>query len=1194
MDTPTQEMFESKPVNSSAERITLPELQRAVHKADPAAILVLPRILRRVIKQDRHLAGYLYRIPHRKSYFIDRESLLESVDCEELGVSADEELPDKVILLAQPSPQKLEAMPAGEALTRCWRLLFHSRVHLAVQQSFVLGFLSPSQVRKRIHQIGETEFEEIRAVLQHEGFLLPPREDYSQEVFSPSPDLSLQKDNLSSSQLDAVAYEEFAAVFFELKYFAWNSLPRYFPDLRDLDAVAEVLELDVNAQAIFKATRPLGTPGPTDYTAIEKIADWDVDPAGKSESTPLGAVTTSPAEAKFRRTLRRAQRPAALGNVVRAAIWRAKALHYAPPEMVARTKSAIRDDVNRLILRLHAALDLKDPSPQPWHDTLRPLVYLAADGFWTAEGRLLYDLQKVCVDRERVIYSTNLLSWLWSYVVLFVTWIYGRLKGAKNALVGSREVSPLKQPLPNQRDVLMSQHLRTAERRLTAVRLPETQRRQLGELLRTAIARVESQLREHFRPLIHKALDEVGLTPANFPEKIARDKLVEELLDQTAERGFLSIGDLRDALSRNNMKLPDFGGIKDLYYGDPLLKADRSLSEILRGVYRPAEFYLRWLQQLTSLGFGTRIGRFLTLYIVVPFGGSYLNQKFVDYLLEHFGRQLGHWEQPFYWTFAILFFGLVNVESFRRLVWRTIKGCGHFVSRWVFLPLWRIVHSRIVQVILHSRTFRLLYRFLMKPAFWTLLIWLAFPLKDIPWLTLAGRAAILFLSLNLLLNSRLGRTLEEMAADWTVQTWHRYGWRFLAGLFWWMVDFFKLILETIERLMYSVDEWLRFKSGDSQFLFAMKAVLGLFWSAVAYVLRFCVNLLIEPQINPIKHFPVVTVSHKLLLPLYPYLGGIFAMHMEKELAFTTATLLIWCIPGIFGFLVWELRENWRLYAANRPKGLQPMIIGSHGETMGRLLRSGFHSGTIPKLFAKLRRAERKARKSGDWKTVRKHLHSFEHIEILVRRYVERDFLALFNQSRHFNDLTLSREGEAPGITAAGISLQAIQLGTNRLRLIFSTLLTEQPLLAIDFAIQSGWLLGSAMPLQSESDCDELSTAILGLYKTAGVEIVRQQLETAFPDSLPAYDLSPRGLRIWPDASFETEVFYEFSDESHFAPQVLHGVMHRPLPTLERTQLLYREYVLTWRSWVIFWEAVKRGEHPRDKDLLIFPVLPLEK
>ena len=69
------------------------------------------------------------------------------------------------------------------------------------------------------------------------------------------------------------------------------------------------------------------------------------------------------------------------------------------------------------------------------------------------------------------------------------------------------------------------------------------------------------------------------------------------------------------------------------------------------------------------------------------------------------------------------------------------------------------------------------------------------------------------------------------------------------------------------------------------------------------------------------------------------------------------------MPGIFGFLVWEFRENWRLYAANRPKGLRPVPLGPHGETMPRLLRPGFHSGTLPKRFAKLRRAERRA---GKW------------------------------------------------------------------------------------------------------------------------------------------------------------------------------------------------------------------------------------
>ena len=48
-------------------RLTLTELENAVRAADPAAFLVLPRILRRVVKQDRRLSGFGLKVPHRKS-----------------------------------------------------------------------------------------------------------------------------------------------------------------------------------------------------------------------------------------------------------------------------------------------------------------------------------------------------------------------------------------------------------------------------------------------------------------------------------------------------------------------------------------------------------------------------------------------------------------------------------------------------------------------------------------------------------------------------------------------------------------------------------------------------------------------------------------------------------------------------------------------------------------------------------------------------------------------------------------------------------------------------------------------------------------------------------------------------------------------------------------------------------------------
>ena len=58
----------------------------------------------------------------------------------------------------------------------------------------------------------------------------------------------------------------------------------------------------------------------------------------------------------------------------------------------------------------------------------------------------------------------------------------------------------------------------------------------------------------------------------------------------------------------------------------------------------------------------------------------------------------------------------------------------------------------------------------------------------------------------------------------------------------------------------------RFREGQSRGLLAVKAVLGLFWSIVTYAVRIYLNLLVEPQLNPIKHFPVVTVAAKIMLP----------------------------------------------------------------------------------------------------------------------------------------------------------------------------------------------------------------------------------------------------------------------------------------------------------------------------------------
>src|SRR5215469_4364095 len=121
--------------------LSVAELERAIAAVEPAAILAPPRILRRVIKQDRQISGIGLKVPHRKSYLIDAERLLNIVDRDELDLPADAQLAGTVILLARPDSDYLATLTAGEALVKYWRLLFHARIHQALEQRVQRGDL---------------------------------------------------------------------------------------------------------------------------------------------------------------------------------------------------------------------------------------------------------------------------------------------------------------------------------------------------------------------------------------------------------------------------------------------------------------------------------------------------------------------------------------------------------------------------------------------------------------------------------------------------------------------------------------------------------------------------------------------------------------------------------------------------------------------------------------------------------------------------------------------------------------------------------------------------------------------------------------------------------------------------------------------------------------------------------------------
>ncbi len=1124
----------------STDVLTVAELQRLLTQVEPAALLVPPRILRRVIKKDRELTGPGLQVPHRQSYIVMRDRLLQIAAEDELGLEPGRELPPTLILLPQPDRQRLAERDRARALLRYWRQLFHARVHLALQQTRITG----DSLRLRIQRIGLTEFNEAMAVLRQERFLLPPGDAET-------------------------AYEEFAAVYMELRHFAPHELPLYFPACSHLATIDAVLAQDVDAAGLFAAARLEGAPDPTPppipSLTDEKESLADSERAGSVSDGEAaiayasGSLWPSDAPRACLRLLRRADKASAKGNMVRAAIFRMRAARLAPAGQANPTRAAAGREIERFSRRLQNALGYSDEVAADWRQALFALLEPASRGIWPSESRMLYDLQKACLDRERPVYAVDLIEW-------FASW-------------GRR---PIKRLLPFHDSVLLVKHLRSALHRLTSIRIDEPIRRYLIELLIESTHQAEHRLRQRLRPVVRDALDKVDLTPRNIAEEVARDKVVEELIDLVVEHGFLGMGDLRDAIARNRLKLPDLTqngaatvgerptpnrsltvaapaslvrGIATFFLGDSLIRANRQLASDLDGVYHRGEIYLRWLQRFSAAAFGTHIGRLLTLYIALPFGCSLAVLKVWDEILEHLpggtseeSEAAKHIDLSAFTILGLFFLALFHVRPFRRgLLWASLKIWQGL--RWLFhdLPAGFLRLPWVVHI-LQSKPWLFFYQFLIKPLPLAVVCTLALhSYGGNPYVSLATGVGTFAIG-SLFLNSRWGAYVEEVATDNMMRTWQLIHADLVPGLVRWIIYFYRRLQEEVERLIYTVDEWLRFRPGDSHLSLFAKPILGLIWFVVTYLFRLIFNLFVEPTFNPIKHFPTVTVAAKLLLPLDPILLHTFRGQVQpvlgKAMGNTVALTAIGLLPGLAGFLVWEFKENWRLYRANQAPTLRPEIVGHHGETVLRLMRPGFHSGTLPKLYARLRH--------GRGRSPRKQFEALHHLRERLRQFVERNLFAVLTGSKSWGNAIALHIGE-------------IHIATNRIRI---ELAGPASSIHVEFEEHGGWLLAG---LTCSSACPQswlshlspkqgmaFRDALAGFYKLAGIDVVRERIESQLPPGV-VYDLTEQGLVVWPGPGHNGEAIYDLKA----GPQA--------------DALLYSSTPIRWADWVETWQRDHDGK-----------------
>jgi hypothetical protein len=1030
-------------------------IEQSLRAAVPEAVFAAPRVVRRIIRLDLDLPLLWARLPHREGIPLSPARLLELADD---VWTLPPDLPDTILLLARPDSERFAGGGEEGLLREYWRLLYHGCLDIAARRAVAERGRSGREFRTLVEEVGETEFEEATAVLAREGLLRDP-----------------------GNAREALA--EFVAVVLEFEAFSPELMPIWFPGIEDPAALADRFAAWVDADAILERTRPAGLrDGPPPAAAPA--------PPPRASTGLAGALTgrLSRQTAVFLRS--RAAAAARRGNDVRAALLQWRLEQFAGNDAEARSRAArlLEERLAALGERLKRAIGLGNATAAGLRRLLAGLVDLAAGSAWSQPARLLYDLQKICVDSERESYRTQLLSWA---VTL------GRV--------------PLVRPLPNQRTALVHRHVATAFRRLVTLGLPPDLAEPAAAILGPGLDATEATLRGRLGPPVRAALADAGLVAPTLVEEAAFDKLADDLLDDLANRGFESFGNVRDAVSRSQVKLPDLAGLGELVGGDPLLRADRNLAAALDGGYRRAPLYLLAMQRLSAVAFGLPLGRWITVNLLLPFGGAWVLWKG----LEHIVEPLTHYSlgEPvhIYSRTAVLVTGvaawlLMHVPDLRAAVLaglETLGGLAHMAL--VVLPR-RLLRLPAVEQFFKSRPVRLFRRYAWSPLVASLVVWLLLPHGG-TWLSRSNRwlPGLLFAASAAALNSTLGRAVQERLLEAVGRALYQLHVHLIIGLFTWILDTFRRAMDFVEGMLYAVDEQLRFHADESPAALGVKAVLTTLWSGIDWLVRFCVTLLIEPQLNPIKHFPVVTVSHKLLVPMIPMAAANLAAAtgMRKRLALTTVTFISTAIPGVFGFLAWELKENWRLYAANRPRLLVPVRVGRHGESMRRLLVPGFHSGTIPKLFARLRR-QRKGRGTARVGAASRAEEQLVELGHDVAAVVDDECLGLLRRTRLLGDVAIEVAGVRLATNRVVLDLAADQLGPEPLRLEW---VQGGPTLSRRIAA-SGWLDRLSADRQRL-----VQLALAGLDCLCGVDFVSREAD-GIVESLP---VEPIEWTAWRDA-----------------------------------------------------------------------------
>lgn len=600
---------------------------------------------------------------------------------------------------------------------------------------------------------------------------------------------------------------------------------------------------------------------------------------------------------------------------------------------------------------------------------------------------LLNHLQRALFTGEATYYRLNLRGWLAT----------GRVR----------------QVLPFQGILKELRALDSARRLVEELSWPAPDLDRLTHPIAVTAARLQRQLHRQIAPLVQQALDRAGFLSTTARERIAMQQLADGLTGLVLTRWQLRFSDVRDLLARDSLGLPD-ATLRDLLRGDLLSRFDQAAVLALPGVYRRGEPYVKGLQRLGAPLFGTGAGRLILRLVLGPWLVAYLGLVMLSVVWDLLATD----SPPPAWTDPALVLPLATLISLmagtrigRRLarsLWLGLTWTWYYLLGPGLLRLLRHIRLRVrywgpTAWVLELRLVRVFLDRLLAPLITGLVPVLPFvvplllvtpeELEASLWINLTAAA---FVVGTLLRDTPAGRLwLDNLISGWQ-RFWSRLRHEGLADLAAAVMGFFsaqtRRLTEGLHRVRGLLDRRLHEPWPEA----LLKTLTVPIWAVIEALIQFYAVVLVEPQTNPIKHFPVVTVGHKLMLPLLPAITHwsttLLSPFLPTTVLLPLVALTVFLLPGLFGFLFWELKENWKLYAANRVIPVPPARLGDHGDTVRDLMRRGFHGGTLPKSFDRLRLVLERQVRSGtpNPRELRQVARTLEGVSAALTHFVTQD------------------------------------------------------------------------------------------------------------------------------------------------------------------------------------------------------------